>query len=292
MAMIGRLITFQAANPNMFLKQIGEVIMKKALSLIMVFMVAVAFSATGYSADKYVSAAGGIAWFDDMEVDHAFDGDWPVSYGPNFPVNPIYILGVDSGITLIGAFGCDYGDYRIEGEMGYQSGDLSTLTLGESGWPIHLQGRSSKSNGSEDSFDMVGDLSILTLMANAYYDIDLGGVEISPFVGVGGARVSVTNVNTAEDYFSVYDYEESDSEYLPWDWSHDEVAFAGQVGVVVGIPVSDNIMLDARYRYFATTMLTFTEPFTEWANPENDGGMSARTSVQSHSALLGLRVGL
>ncbi|UZJ41053.1 hypothetical protein OO006_11955 [Prosthecochloris sp. SCSIO W1101] len=71
--------------------------MKKALLLSMALMVAVMWSTPGFSADKYVSGSIGIVWRGDIEFeDHDSDEGFE--------------LGTDSGITLLGAYGCDYGN--------------------------------------------------------------------------------------------------------------------------------------------------------------------------------------
>ncbi|WP_287373910.1 outer membrane beta-barrel protein [Prosthecochloris sp.] len=217
--------------------------MKKALSLLMVFLVAVMWSAPGFSADKYVSGSIGINWMSDADLEPDFDYDYD-----DYDLE----AGFDSGITLLGAFGCDYGDYRLEGELGYQSGDVDSLEF-------------SGEDGEYD--DISGDVTILSLLVNGYYDIDLGGgFELSPTVGVGVAQVKADDVE-------LYDN-------AP-DWSVSEVTFAYQAGIGLGIPVSDGIMLDARYRYFGTT--DFTVEFSDY---------QFNTNMESHSALLGLRVNL
>ncbi|MBO8091921.1 MAG: porin family protein [Prosthecochloris sp.] len=241
--------------------------MKKALSLVMVFLVAVAFSATGYSAEKYVSLGAGISWMNDSDIEDVagivdvLGGEIEMDYG--------------SGFTATGAFGCDYGDYRVEGEIGYQSGDVDGIGLDFSDvidlhdWDIDWDGKASA--------DLKGDVSVLTLMVNGYYDIDLGGVELSPYVGVGVAQVSLDDVKAADGLVPEQAGHPAD---LLNELNLDvhETTFAYQAGVVLGIPVADNIMLDARYRYFATT------DFSTLA--------LINTNVDSHSAMLGLRVGL
>ena len=74
------------------------------------------------------------------------------------------------------------------------------------------------------------------------------------------------------------DTDELDMDDIPEEIGLDisETTFAYQAGIGLGIPVADNIMLDARYRYFATTDFTM---------------LVANTNVESHNALLGLRVG-
>lgn len=221
--------------------------MKKALSLLMVFLVAVMWSAPGFSADKYVSGSIGISWMSDADLERDFDSDY---YDYDLEA------GFDSGITLLGAFGCDYGDYRLEGELGYQNGDLDSIEF----------------SGEDYEYDdFSGDITILSLLVNGYYDIDLGGgFELSPTVGVGVAQVKADDVDlSGNDNGGGY------------DWSASEVTFAYQAGIGLGIPVSDGIMLDARYRYFGTT--DFTVEFSDY---------QFNTNMESHSALLGLRVNL
>jgi len=58
------------------------------------------------------------------------------------------------------------------------------------------------------------------------------------------------------------------------DRQDSKAAFAYQIGAGIGVPISDGIMLDARYRYFATAEI------------------EDHMNVSSHSALLGLRVTL
>lgn len=237
--------------------------MKKALSLIMVFLVAVAFSATGYSADKYISGNIGMSWMNNSDIEDAagiidiLDAEVEMDYG--------------SGLTATGALGCDYGDYRLEGEVGYQSGDIDGITFDFT--------NVAEAHGEDiDVFgaDLDGDVSVLTLMVNGYYDIDLGGIELSPFVGVGVAKVTISDLKYDGDLIE-------DAEH-PYDLLNDlnldlnETTLAYQAGVVIGIPVADNVMVDARYRYFATTDLTTLALLN--------------TNVDSHSAMLGLRFGL
>ncbi len=218
--------------------------MKKALSLLMVFLVAVMWSAPGLSAEKYVSGNIGMSWLSDSDLELDYDKDYGVE------------VDFDSGITLLGALGCDYGDYRLEGELGYQTGDIDSFSFfGEDG-------------GESPEFDDIsGDISILSLMMNGYYDIDLGGgFELSPTVGVGVAQVRADDVE--------FDNQSDDS-----GWSASEVTFAYQAGIGLGIPVSDGIMIDARYRFFGTTDFTF-----EFAD------VQFNTHMKSNNALLGLRV--
>lgn len=239
--------------------------MKKAISLLAVFLVAVMWSASGFSADKYVSGSIGISWMSDTEIDNI---DSPFE---EFQEIDDAELGFGSGLTLLGALGCDYGDYRVEGELGYQTNDVDELTA---------NAYCSNRKGEVDlDIELDGDVTILSLLMNGYYDIHLGGgVELSPTVGVGVAQVSMDDVsiNSATQTCPDGDCSPVDLGDLE-DGSLDinEVTFAYQAGIGLGIPVADNIMLDARYRYFATTDFTM---------------LAANTNLESHSGLLGFRV--
>ena len=222
--------------------------MKNALSLIGVFLVAVMFSATGFAADKYVSGSIGISWMNDTTFEdvYTFEGE-----------DLVEAIDYGSGITLTGAFGCDYGDYRAEAELGYQTNDVESYS-------VMFEG------DTEEEGDLEGDVSVVSLMGNGYYDIDLGGIEFFLTAGVGVAQV---------DFNDISDVDEDDASY-----NASETTLAYQLGAGFGIPVSDGIMLDARYRYFATTDFTLSEL----------GGFrgDANGNIESHSALLGLRVNL
>lgn len=225
----------------------------------MVFVAAVAFSTTGYSADKYVSGNIGISWLSDSDNEvkrtvYRDDNGATLQY--------------DSGISVIGAYGCDYGDYRLEAEAGYQSGDIVSVY----------------DKSDEETYEGFGDVGILTLMLNAAYDIDLGGIELYPFAGLGGVHVSFEDATLCGDAAENYENypeergEEGDSSYND-QRSVTGTSFAYQIGAGLAIPVADNIMLDARYRYFNAIDFSINGP-------------SHTVDISSHSALLGLRVGM
>jgi len=225
--------------------------MKKALSLIAVFLVAVMWSSTGFSAEKYVSGNIGISWFNDIDLDYIYEGE-----GQDFTQK----TEMGSGIALTGAFGCDYGDFRTELELGYQSSDVENMIFIEDGDEYDF---------GDEGEDISGDVSVTSLMANGYYDIDLGGVEFFLTAGVGVAQIDIDDIEFAD----------GDVVY-----NASETALAYQLGAGFGIPVSDGIMLDARYRYFATTDATISGGL--------EFGEDGNGNVESHSALIGLRVGL
>jgi len=104
-----------------------------------------------------------------------------------------------NGLVLTGAIGYDFGSARLEGALGYQKHDLKNVDE---------------------------DISLLTVMVNAYYDFDAGS-GVSPYVmgGLGMARVDMS-----------------------WT-SDDEDVFAWQLGAGVGYKVAERTTLDLGYRY-------------------------------------------
>jgi len=231
--------------------------MKKTLSLLAVFAIAGMMSAPAQAADHYISGMAGMSWFQDLTGEEVYD--YEKRDGGKFEF--------DSGLTLAGAIGCDYGSTRLEAEIGYQANDVKDV--------LEINNDVTSSEG----FNLDGDVSVLSLMANGFYDIDLGGVELYAMAGVGVAQVSFDDVAYAyqeEDFVSSVKYNAS------------ETTLAYQLGAGLAIPVADGVMIDARYRYFATTDFTMGDDgaFPGRGDDDYTGNLS------SHSALLGLRVSL
>ncbi|ACF12367.1 porin opacity type [Chlorobaculum parvum NCIB 8327] len=133
---------------------------------------------------------------------------------------------MDNGIALNGALGYDFGDARLEAAVGYQKHDFKY--------------------GDDD-------LSLLTVMANAYYDIDTGS-DITPYLmaGAGWAHIG-----------------------MPSDESDD--VFAWQVGAGLGFKIADCTTLDLGYRYL--------RPNKFETNERNIGDVKWAV----HNIMLGLR---
>jgi opacity protein-like surface antigen len=194
----------------------------------------------GFAADHYVSGSIGMSWMNDVPMSVLMDEDYTAE------------IGVDSGISLLGAIGCDYGSYRLEAEIGYQKNDINDLTTPDTEQLSLVAGATEPAQG---------DVSVVSLMANGYYDIDAGGFEPYITAGIGIAQVSLDDFGPEGDDTGM---------------TLHETTLAYQIGAGFAIPIGGNVMLDARYRYFATTDFTM---------------YYYNMDVSSHSALLGLRVG-
>lgn len=105
---------------------------------------------------------------------------------------------MDNGLVLNGAIGYDFGDARLEAAVGYQKHDFNNYNA---------------------------DLSLLTVMANAYYDIDTGS-DVTPYLmaGAGWAHADMS-------------------------WNKTDDVFAWQVGAGLGFKVAECTTLDLGYRY-------------------------------------------
>jgi opacity protein-like surface antigen len=111
-------------------------------------------------------------------------------------------------------------------------------------------------------------------MGNGYYDMHLGGgVDFYATAGVGIAQVAFHDVNSVYTYDSMNNVLNVNPDP---GYNDHEVTLAYQLGAGLAFPLSQNLKLDLRYRYFATTDFT------------DSSGMNS--NVVSHSALLGLRV--
>ncbi len=150
----------------------------------------------------------------------------------------------NSGFTMLGAVGYGFkNNVRLEEEIGYQTDD----------------------SNDEYWIKVNRNISVLSFLANAYYDIPVFGAA-QPYI-TAGAGIANVNANTLSLPAGLPD--------LP---SINETAFAYQVGFGFSIPLGNTIRLDARYRYFATDVIVDTA--------------FEHNSLSSNSVLLGLKIGI
>jgi opacity protein-like surface antigen len=246
--------------------------MKKTLSLLAVLMVCGIATTPAQAATHYVSGMGGVSWMNNMkftEIYQATSGNQSSDYD------------FGSGLAVLGAIGCDYGNYRLEAEVGYQTNDFKSAVDYTDGEAVDPSNYANPRSGSR--YAMRGDVSILSLMGNGYYDFDLGSkVELYATAGVGVAQVSFHDVNNIGEWIS--NGESSFHENNAPGFNGQETTLAWQVGAGLAAPVADHVKLDLRYRYFATTDFTLTGDTTAPAL------LTGNTNISSHSVLLGLRV--
>lgn len=184
--------------------------MKKRIIIALCCLTPLLFSATANSAEgPYLSANFGIAFPNDSDIT---DSTLP---GINME------LSYDTGWIIGAAAGYGFRNFRVEGELSYESNDIDkTSVLGV-------------------SFDSTGDVSCTALLVNGYYDF-VNSSAFTPFIsaGVGYATIDVNDYNIT-------------GAGLP-NYNDDDSVFAYQLGVGIGYAVNENVTIDFRYRYFAT----------------------------------------
>lgn len=113
-----------------------------------------------------------------------------------------------------------------------------------------------------------------SLMANAWYDFDLG-LPITPYVG-GGLGMAMVKVSGDLGHF------EGSDVVLGRLYERNDTVFAWQVGAGASLPISDSMKLFADYRYFsANDAHLILEPGFKGGNVDAD--------FNSHSLMVGVR---
>jgi opacity protein-like surface antigen len=138
--------------------------------------------------------------------------------------------------------------------------------------------------GSATARNADGDISILSLMMNSGYDFTIKGTGITPYItaGIGVAQINIDDlaVDSPEPEGK---YEVAYSESLMQGriggitsaGTIHENTLAYQFGAGIGIPLGNNLTIDGRYRYFATSDFTVS---------------GTNVSLSSNTLLLGLRM--
>jgi len=200
--------------------------MKKHLPLFFgVVITLFVLSVPAYAFNSYIS--GNIGWSasDDLDIN-------------NTNGNLLVKLPLKDGVTVHGAFGSRFENIRIESELGYQRKAMDLAGLN-------------------------GRVTIVSLLANGYFDLYTQGIQPYVTAGVGLGRESLSDFTAGGNVFIL---------------SGGVTKLAYQYGVGVVIPVVKNIAIDARYRHFAMGEI-------------NEGNLIKYTP-STDSVLLGLRVGI
>jgi opacity protein-like surface antigen len=146
-------------------------------------------------------------------------------------------------LGLAAAVGYGMGQVRVEGEISYQKSDFDKISVPGA------------------SADATGDMSSIAFLINGYFDF-VNSTAFTPYisVGVGYAQIDLNDFN----------YPGSGEP----DYNSDDSVFAYQFGVGAGYAVTEKVIIDLKYRYFATD------------DPEFDG---IEAEASSHNVILGVR---
>lgn len=197
--------------------------MRKIVSVVALMLFVFAFSISVASAQMYISGNLGAVVVNDSDLQDEFGNSGELTY--------------DTGFGLLAALGHSYGTgMRTEVELGYRFNDMDDL------------------NTSGLNFDANGDVTSLSLMANAFYDFYVNG-PITPFIGGG---IGVANIEADADNSG----------------SEDDTVFGYQLAAGGSFDMTESVKFDLQYRFFGTS------------DPEFDG---LEAEYYSHNFFAGIR---
>jgi len=130
---------------------------------------------------------------------------------------------------------------------------------------------------SGDPFDEIltrkQSYQIQTLFLNAYYDI-YTGTKFTPYVGAG---IGMGFIKTKAYSGSVYPENPADNESM-WFGSKNVTNFAWNIGAGLGYDITDNVTIDAGYRFVGLGKIhTKTYTDNEWDGVNNWSTMTMKT---------------
>ena len=165
----------------------------------------------------------------------------------------------DPSINIGGSGGFDFGYFRIEGELSYKNGDMSTVTEKTS------QTRYANVDGS---------VGAIAFLCNLFLDLR-NNSPVTPYIG-GGAGFSTLFLS------NTYGTDTTTGYRTKLYMSDDATVFAYQVGAGLEITLTRMLSLDIGYRYFGTSKAKFNNnPYTT---------TTTELKFESHNASLGVRV--
>ena len=170
----------------------------------------------------YVGGFGGVTFLPDIRLSQAGFASADLESDAGFNLGAV--LGYKWAMGL-----------RAEGEISYRQNDLDNL----GGFPV------------------IGDLSALAFMGNAWYDFH-NGTPWLPYVGGGLGLASIT---------------------LDSGGSDSDTVLAWQIGGGIGYEFMPGIVASADYRFLATSDPSFEDP----------GFADIKAEYHSHSILFGIR---
>lgn len=181
--------------------------MKKTLVASSALATVLAMSPMAQAQNLYGSFFGGVNLLGEVESEDFA----PIGF-PGYS----YDIEFDTGFVIGAALGTELANgLRVEGEIAFRGNDLDQLTVNTPLGPL--------------VYDIEGDAETLSLMANAWYDFELGGGGFQPYVG-GGVGFATVDID-----------------------DEDDSVFAFQVGAGVSFPLSGQIAITGDYRFFMVT---------------------------------------
>jgi opacity protein-like surface antigen len=185
----------------------------------------------------YISGNAGYSLLSDSQL-HETSGSLTVTTDAEFDAD--FIIGAAIGKVM------DQG--RIELALDYKSYEVEKFkNFNATGF------------GNLGDFTGTGDVTILSLLINGFYDIDMES-PVAPYIGAG---IGFAHIDLEDITIAGYSLGNSD-----------DTVFAFQLGTGIGFAIDESITIDVGYRYFRTE------------DPEFDG---TEAKINTHDFILGLR---
>lgn len=216
-------------------------------------------AAAGSGEGAYLAFGIGRALTEDARIQGERDGTGAIA-------RPLDAMAhVDDGWTFTGALGWALADgLRAEGEIGYRANDIGSMHVLEPGSLVALlpAGAPPAAAALLRGRQIIdGKITSLTLMANLYYDLEMGGA-VTPYIGggIGLARLAV-EARSADGRLLVDD---------------DDMVPAWKLGGGLGYRLAEAggwpVTISLDYRYWATGDPTFTGSLTGTDFDTEQGG--------------------
>jgi opacity protein-like surface antigen len=233
---------------------------KTLLATVAVAAATLAAAPSALAGNWYVNVAGGANWLGDNSF--AASGSTTSQYSTlDFGNDP------NIGFVISAAVGMNLNNLlpglRVEGELAYRENDVNAQ------WVSSVTTTTTAGSLETNSGSPVYQHSAFSIMANAWYDFQIGSLR--PYVG-GGLGWAETEVD------GVYE-----SKARPNTFS--ESGFAWQLGAGIHLPIDERHTLGIGYRYFSGPDVTI--PAESEANL-----LSGSVDTESHAVTVGLTVGL
>jgi opacity protein-like surface antigen len=227
----------------------------RAVLLAAVATAAIASPAVAQSTGPYVGIEGGVLFPKSTHVDANVDYTDPAI--PDETFNNVFKVKSKTGFDIDAIAGYDLGMFRLEGELGYKRAKNDSLHLN----PDFVAAYEAATGVTlaDTDFDLNDHVSVLSGMVNGLVDFDAGGFRLYGGGGVGRASVKMLG--------------DKDS---AWAW---------QLIAGAAMPVTSNLDLGVKYRYFRTGNLNFRDTAAL-----TDAGVAFASSdhFSSHSILASL----
>jgi opacity protein-like surface antigen len=189
----------------------------------------IATPAVARDGSPYIGIEGGVLFPKSQNVNASID--FANTGVTDYTATRVGRIKAKTGFDVDAIAGYDFGMFRLEGELGYKRAKLKSLNV-DNAFLTALNGGAGSTYGTTD-FDLGSNhVSVLSGMVNGLVDFNVGG-GLGVYAGAGVGRAKVKALGDSDN------------------------AWAYQLLAGVYAPISDNIDVGLKYRYFQTGNLNF-----------------------------------